>query len=108
MLSQVAVQYVILRVGEAQNLCSGIYIHSRNTRRFVTTFCTYSIYVSNVQYGGPVSKEGLMMTHLRYVPAQECSDLHKLEITPDMFCLYGDGARDTCKGDSGGGVFWNE
>ncbi|KAG6463104.1 hypothetical protein O3G_MSEX013671 [Manduca sexta] len=58
------------------------------------------------QYGGPISDLGLMMTHLKFVPSKECSRLHNLKIGKDMFCLYGDGKRDTCKGDSGGGVLW--
>lgn len=30
-----------------------------------------------------------------------------IKLGPDMFCLHGDGKRDTCRGDSGGGVLWN-
>ncbi|CAH0700410.1 unnamed protein product [Spodoptera exigua] len=58
------------------------------------------------KYGGPMSKKNLMMAKLKYVPLEECSRLHKMELSPDMFCLYGDGQRDTCRGDSGGGVIW--
>ncbi|XP_075991637.1 hypodermin-B-like [Anticarsia gemmatalis] len=60
------------------------------------------------QYGGETSKHGLMKTNLRYVSNEECRRLHdNYKLTPDMFCLYGDAVRDTCKGDSGGGVLWN-
>ncbi|KAH9639868.1 hypothetical protein HF086_015719 [Spodoptera exigua] len=59
-----------------------------------------------INYGGPMSKKNLMMAKLKYVPLEECSRLHKMELSPDMFCLYGDGERDTCRGDSGGGVIW--
>lgn len=47
-----------------------------------------------------------MMTHLQYVPKEECERLHNVKFKADMFCLYGDGIRDTCKGDSGAGVLW--
>lgn len=47
-----------------------------------------------------------MMTYLSYVPDKECSRLHRLKLSKDMFCLYGNGKRDTCRGDSGGGVLW--
>ncbi|XP_062524316.1 chymotrypsin-1 [Bombyx mori] len=59
------------------------------------------------QYGGPISQRGLLTTHLGYVPSRQCGRFHNLSLTPDMFCLYGDGERDTCKGDSGTGVLWN-
>ncbi|XP_073942066.1 trypsin epsilon-like [Choristoneura fumiferana] len=58
------------------------------------------------KYGGPISTFGLLMTELQYVSAKECGRLHNLRLTRDMFCLYGDGVRDTCKGDSGGGIEW--
>ncbi|RVE48787.1 hypothetical protein evm_006561 [Chilo suppressalis] len=61
-----------------------------------------------VEYGGPVSEKGLMMTNLRFVPSKRCSRLHKVNMTADMFCLYGEGVTDTCKGDSGGGILWND
>uniref|UniRef100_A0A2H1W4S0 SFRICE_018771 n=1 Tax=Spodoptera frugiperda TaxID=7108 RepID=A0A2H1W4S0_SPOFR len=57
------------------------------------------------QFNGSLSDQ-IKMAVLKYVPAQECSRLHDLELSPDMFCLYGDGKRDTCRGDSGGGVLW--
>ncbi|KOB74739.1 Serine protease 1 [Operophtera brumata] len=53
------------------------------------------------------TKKGLMMTYLRFIPNDECGRLHDLTLTRDMFCLYGEGTRDTCKGDSGGGVLWH-
>ncbi|XP_045457677.1 coagulation factor X-like [Melitaea cinxia] len=59
------------------------------------------------KYGGQISELGLLRTTLRYVARRECGKLHKLKLTDDMFCLYGDGRRDTCKGDSGGGIVWN-
>ncbi|XP_045512977.1 chymotrypsin-1-like [Pieris brassicae] len=58
------------------------------------------------KYGGPISELGLMQTELRYVPKKDCERMHKMKFTADMFCLYGEGNRDTCKGDSGGGVLW--
>ncbi|CAH0726050.1 unnamed protein product, partial [Brenthis ino] len=57
---------------------------------------------------GSLSNIGLLRTNLRFVPKRKCEDLHRIKLTRDMFCLYGDGIRDTCKGDSGGGVIWNE
>ncbi|XP_026726918.1 chymotrypsin-1-like [Trichoplusia ni] len=57
-------------------------------------------------YHGSVSESSLMMTHLTYVPIEQCSRLHDLKLSEDMFCLYGFGKRDTCRGDSGGGVLW--
>lgn len=62
---------------------------------------------SVLQYGGELSKKGLMMTYLRFIPNDECGRLHSKTLTIDMFCLYGEGTRDTCKGDSGGGVLWH-
>ncbi|XP_014362023.2 trypsin-1 [Papilio machaon] len=59
------------------------------------------------KYGGPISDRGLMSTKLQYVPKEKCESMHNIKLTTDMFCLYGDGVRDTCKGDSGGGVMWN-
>ncbi|XP_063839198.1 trypsin alpha-3-like [Ostrinia nubilalis] len=58
-------------------------------------------------YGGQLSDQGLMMTELQFVDSKTCSTMHNVTITPDMFCLYGKGIRDTCKGDSGGGILWN-
>ncbi|KAL0895041.1 hypothetical protein ABMA27_013508 [Loxostege sticticalis] len=58
-------------------------------------------------YSGEVSDKGLLMAELRYISSEDCGRMHKLNLTPDMFCLYGDGVKDTCKGDSGGGVIWN-
>ncbi|CAK1602870.1 unnamed protein product [Parnassius mnemosyne] len=60
-----------------------------------------------IKYGGPLSTKGLQKTYLRYVPKGDCEKMHDVNLTADMFCLYGDGVRDTCKGDSGGGVLWN-
>ncbi|CAH2067216.1 unnamed protein product, partial [Iphiclides podalirius] len=60
------------------------------------------------KYGGPVSDRGLMITHLQFVPKKKCERLHQMNLTADMFCLYGDGIRDSCKGDSGGGVLWED
>ncbi|XP_072936595.1 trypsin epsilon-like [Epargyreus clarus] len=60
------------------------------------------------RYGGPISKPGLMKTYLRFVSLKDCEEMHNIRLTPDMFCLYGEGTRDTCKGDSGGGVLWND
>ncbi|KAJ0182024.1 hypothetical protein K1T71_002746 [Dendrolimus kikuchii] len=74
---------------------------NHNEKEFIVTGWGWT------QYGGPVSELGLMMTHLNYVPRDECGKLHQLKLTSDMFCLYGNGTRDTCKGDSGGGVIWN-
>ncbi|XP_034840832.1 chymotrypsin-1-like [Maniola hyperantus] len=59
------------------------------------------------KYGGSLSELGLLQTTLRYVPRHECEKLHGTRLAEDMFCLYGDAARDTCRGDSGGGVLWN-
>ncbi|XP_026324869.1 serine protease 38-like [Hyposmocoma kahamanoa] len=58
------------------------------------------------KYNGPLSEVGLMKTKLRYIPLSECSKLHGIPFSPDMFCLYGDAKHDSCKGDSGGGVIW--
>ncbi|XP_022820624.1 trypsin alpha-3-like [Spodoptera litura] len=58
------------------------------------------------KYNGSLTEKYLMMTVLRYIPATNCSRLHNMELSPDMFCLYGDGKRDSCRGDSGGGVLW--
>ncbi|KAM3964807.1 cationic trypsin-3-like [Aphomia sociella] len=58
-------------------------------------------------HGGPISETGLMMTTLQFVTTENCSKLHGIKLTADMFCLYGEGERDTCKGDSGGGILWN-
>ncbi|XP_063618186.1 trypsin delta-like [Cydia splendana] len=60
-----------------------------------------------IKYNGPLSSHGLMTTSLRYVPLDKCGQLHNLTMSEDMFCLYGNGKYDTCKGDSGGGVEWN-
>ncbi|KAI5634506.1 trypsin domain-containing protein [Phthorimaea operculella] len=60
-----------------------------------------------IRFNGPISDMGLLMTTLRYIPRTECGRLHDMTFTEDMFCLYGDGKKDTCKGDSGGGVLWN-
>ncbi|CAK1550129.1 unnamed protein product [Leptosia nina] len=60
-----------------------------------------------IKYDGPISELGLMQTELRYVPKKDCEKMHKMKFTSDMFCLYGEGDRDTCKGDSGGGVLWH-
>ncbi|OWR49768.1 Transmembrane protease serine 11E [Danaus plexippus plexippus] len=59
------------------------------------------------KYGGGVSELGLMRTYLGYVSRRRCESLHSLRLTEDMFCLYGNGVRDTCLGDSGGGVTVN-
>ncbi|XP_059046212.1 trypsin epsilon-like [Achroia grisella] len=58
-------------------------------------------------YGGPISESGLMMTTLQFVPTTKCEIVDKSKAAKDMFCLYGGGQRDTCRGDSGGGVLWN-
>lgn len=49
---------------------------------------------------------GLQKVHLHYVDRDKCEAANKLEIAPEMFCLYGHGERDTCRGDSGGGILW--
>ncbi|KAJ8726536.1 hypothetical protein PYW07_001234 [Mythimna separata] len=59
------------------------------------------------KYNGPLSEMSLMMTSLAYVPVKKCGRLHNITLSQDMFCLYGDGKRDTCRGDSGGGVLWH-
>ncbi|KAJ8729250.1 hypothetical protein PYW08_000831 [Mythimna loreyi] len=59
-----------------------------------------------LEYNGALSDMSLMMTSLAFVPLKTCSRLHDVTLSADMFCLYGDGKRDTCKGDSGGGVLW--
>ncbi|XP_045536123.1 trypsin delta-like [Papilio machaon] len=61
-----------------------------------------------IKYKGELSNSGLMRTHLRYVPPNKCMKSNKVILTPDIFCLFGDGQRDTCKGDSGGGILWND
>ncbi|XP_028157529.1 serine protease 52-like [Ostrinia furnacalis] len=53
-------------------------------------------------------RRALQKTTLRYVPNKECSDMNALQLTEGMFCLYGDQQRDTCRGDSGGGIVWNK
>ncbi|PZC81123.1 hypothetical protein B5X24_HaOG200402 [Helicoverpa armigera] len=60
-----------------------------------------------LKYDGALSEMSLMMASLTYVTVSRCSELHKIELSKDMFCLYGEGDRDTCRGDSGGGVLWN-
>ncbi|CAH2067214.1 unnamed protein product, partial [Iphiclides podalirius] len=60
-----------------------------------------------VKHKGDTSKRGLMHTNLSFVSKERCMTLNKAVVSPDMFCLYGDGIRDTCRGDSGGGVLWN-
>ncbi|XP_031763803.2 trypsin epsilon-like isoform X1 [Galleria mellonella] len=50
---------------------------------------------------------GLMMVQLRYISRDKCSHMNNVQLSPDMFCLYGDGRGDTCHGDSGGGILWN-
>uniref|UniRef100_A0A2A4JWI7 Peptidase S1 domain-containing protein n=1 Tax=Heliothis virescens TaxID=7102 RepID=A0A2A4JWI7_HELVI len=60
-----------------------------------------------LKYDGPLSETSLMMTSLTYMPISNCSRLHKIQLSKDMFCLYGGGERDTCRGDSGGGVLWH-
>lgn len=47
------------------------------------------------------------MATLNYIPSTECSVMHNLKLTADMFCLYGQAHMDSCSGDSGGGVLWN-
>ncbi|CAB3250336.1 unnamed protein product [Arctia plantaginis] len=60
------------------------------------------------KHKGEVSKVGLKMARLHYINPRECSKfLDGHNITADTFCLYGYGERDTCQGDSGGGVLWN-
>ncbi|KAM3964808.1 trypsin epsilon-like [Aphomia sociella] len=49
----------------------------------------------------------LMMVKLRYISRNNCSLMSEVQLSSDMFCLYGDGKRDTCRGDSGGGILWN-
>lgn len=44
---------------------------------------------------------------LYYVNKRRCMISNKVALRPEMFCLYGDGKRDSCRGDSGGGVMWN-
>ncbi|XP_061707980.1 trypsin epsilon-like [Cydia pomonella] len=59
-------------------------------------------------YGGSISNSGLMETQLRFVSLNKCRRKHHgSRLTEDMFCLYGDGIRDTCQGDSGGAILWN-
>ncbi|CAB3250334.1 unnamed protein product [Arctia plantaginis] len=61
------------------------------------------------QEDGDVSEVGLQMVSLKYVTSEECSRLHDdYKFTNDVFCLYGEGERDVCKGDSGGAVVWND
>ncbi|XP_072936594.1 chymotrypsin-1-like [Epargyreus clarus] len=61
-----------------------------------------------IKYNGNLSQQGLMRTHLNYVVKDKCMEENRVVLSPDMFCLHGDGVRDTCRGDSGGGVLWNE
>ncbi|XP_060810380.1 plasma kallikrein [Amyelois transitella] len=56
-------------------------------------------------YHGKVSPE-LLMTTLHFIDRAKCEKLNAIKLTPDMFCLYGSGESDACKGDSGGGVIW--
>ncbi|XP_045760298.1 trypsin epsilon-like isoform X2 [Maniola jurtina] len=58
------------------------------------------------KYGEGVKKRGLRQIHLHYVSKEQCQAEHQLELGPEMFCLYGDSERDTCRGDSGGGILW--
>ncbi|XP_038211453.1 trypsin V-B-like [Zerene cesonia] len=80
-----------------------------NTKKWMNAYETHFVATGwgIVKYGGPLSQQGLMQTELRYVPKKECEKMHRMKFSADMFCLYGDGDRDTCKGDSGGGVMWH-
>ncbi|CAK1602872.1 unnamed protein product [Parnassius mnemosyne] len=60
----------------------------------------------DIKYGGDTSKTGLMHTQLRFISRESCNTYYRGFLSPDMFCLYGDGKRDTCQGDSGGGIVW--
>lgn len=80
-----------------------LYTYNHTYRLQTDSYLEFNI----LQYEGSVSELGLLQTSLRYVPRHECERLHSIRLAEDMFCLYGDAARDTCKGDSGGGVVWN-
>ncbi|XP_063359026.1 chymotrypsin-1-like [Cydia amplana] len=57
---------------------------------------------------GELSLRGLMEAKLRFIPRKEClKEYEGVIFSHDMFCLYGNGTSDTCKGDSGGGILWN-
>ncbi|XP_053604433.1 trypsin-5-like [Plodia interpunctella] len=56
-------------------------------------------------YNGDVSPV-LLMTKLHYIDREKCERLNGIKLSPDIFCLYGSGKSDACKGDSGGGVMW--
>lgn len=68
-----------------------------------------SLIVISFQEDGEVSEIGLQMALLKHVAPEKCSRLHgDYKLTKDMFCLYGEGERDVCQGDSGGAVLWNK
>lgn len=55
-------------------------------------------------FGGFLAKE-LMAVEVGYVPNKKCSKLmDSWDITDEMLCFGGDGARDSCGGDSGGPI----
>ncbi|XP_047987704.1 trypsin-1-like isoform X2 [Leguminivora glycinivorella] len=57
---------------------------------------------------GDLSSRGLMEAKLILIPRKDClKDFKGVTFSRDMFCLYGNGTSDTCKGDSGGGILWN-
>ncbi|XP_049866367.1 trypsin beta-like [Pectinophora gossypiella] len=56
---------------------------------------------------GTDNKRGLLNAFMTYVPQYKCEELTDIRLSREMFCLWGNGKRDTCRGDSGGGVLWN-
>ncbi|XP_039763691.1 trypsin epsilon-like [Pararge aegeria] len=60
------------------------------------------------KYGEGIKNQDLRKVHLHYVSKEKCEAENNLELGPEMFCLHGDGERDTCRGDSGGGVLWKD
>ncbi|XP_041970057.1 trypsin epsilon-like [Aricia agestis] len=58
------------------------------------------------EYGKSVLGNALSSASLSFVDTRDCTEWNKLAVSADQFCLYGDGERDTCRGDSGGPILW--
>ncbi|XP_068620842.1 trypsin epsilon-like [Battus philenor] len=102
MVIQVGARYTYDNDAEIHRVLEFI-IHSNYSKEM-----PFACDIALVFYGGPISDSGLLKTYLEFIPKEKCEKMHNLKFTSDMFCLYGDGVRDTCKGDSGGGVIWND
>ena len=67
---------------------------------------------SNIESTTPSEDNTLQYTTLDYIPNNQCKAmgggaLWNL-IEDDMMCGYGHGKRDSCSGDSGGPLFWED